>query len=371
MTTGFDESSTESELRRALAERAAQVRPSDRLDAILREASLPEVGGHRARWATGLAVAATAAVVAGAVWAARPADDGNLPAGPPTPTTPAPTASITPSGSSGPSATTSPSPTAAPSSTDTARPQPTDTASPAAPSSATGALAVYRVGGNGGVTDRAGLVREFWTSGLGRATDAQRVEAAVGEAMRRTEAWLGVRVTRAAVSDDRITLDLSSSGSADPDADTARLAVAALVWTALAAVGRGDLPVELNAGDGPLLGRIDPSRAFTRSSTPADALCDIWIDTPSPSASVGSSRPVVVRGQAVAWEATVEWELRDASGVVRDGFTTASIGAPARGTFTVDLGRLSPGTWTFRAFTTSAQDGIQVLAEREVTFEVR
>lgn len=124
-------------------------------------------------------------------------------------------------------------------------------------------------------------------------------------------------------------------------------------------------------GGGALLGRVGTATNFTRASTPPDALCDIWIDSPSPGATVRASDSVKVRGQAVAWEANVEWELRSATATVREGFTTASIGAPSRGTFTVDLGLLEKGTYTFRAFTTSAEDGVRVLAERDVTFTVR
>lgn len=79
---------------------------------------------------------------------------------------------------------------------------------------------------------------------------------------------------------------------------------------------------------------------------------------------------VTVRGQAVAFEANVEWELRRGTSVVRDGLVTASIGAPSRGTFTVDLGRLEAGTWTMRAFVSSAEGGERVVAERLVTFTV-
>ena len=70
MTTHFDESQTERELREALSERARGIRPSSRLDAILREASEPEPSSSRTRWMIGAGVAAAAAVVAGTVWLA-------------------------------------------------------------------------------------------------------------------------------------------------------------------------------------------------------------------------------------------------------------------------------------------------------------
>lgn len=81
------------------------------------------------------------------------------------------------------------------------------------------------------------------------------------------------------------------------------------MWTAQAAVGRGDLPVTVRAPGGQrLFGLLDPSRTWTRAGTPPEFLCDLWVDSPAPGASVSVSRPVTVRGQAVAFEANVEWE---------------------------------------------------------------
>ena len=349
MSPHYDDSQTERELREALAARAREIRPSSRLGAILDEASEPEPGTSHGRWLTGLAVAAAAAVVGGTIWAARPDSPTTLPG-------------ATPSTSATPTSTPSVSPSASPS---TPRSTP--------PISAPPALAVYRAGSNGGVEDRPGLVREFWSAPAGTGLgDADRVAAAVAEAMRRSTLWSGVRLDAARVEASGISLDLSRPGSRAPDTEQAGLAVSSLVWTAQAAVGRGDLPVTFTTGSpGLLLDRLDPSRAFTRATTAPGALCDIWVDDPAPGAALRAASPVSVKGQAVAFEAHVQWELSRGGTVVRDGFTMTSIGAPSRGTFTVDLGRLETGTWTFRAFTTSLKDGTTVLAERVVTFSVR
>jgi len=352
MTMHEEQSQIERELREALAERARQVNPSSRLEGILRQASAPEEHPSHFRWFAGIGVAAAAAVVAATVWASLPDKDPTLPGGPATST---PTAtSPGPSPSDSPSASTSTEPTSSP-----------------GPSTTTSvvAQAIYRVGTNGGTTNRPGLVREFRSAAVGGSASA-RVSAAVAESLRRTELWSGVSLDRADVTSRGITLRLSGSGNPAPDADRAQLAVSALVWTAQAAVGRGDLPVTLRPADGgELLGRVSSTTPFTRSATATEALCDIWIDSPSPGATLAQSKPVVVRGQAVAFEATVEWQLRRGTTSVRDGFVTASIGAPSRGTFSVDLGRLEAGTYTFRAFTSSAKDG-STLAERLVSFTV-
>lgn len=248
MTTQLDPSDTERELREVLAARARGIRPADRLDEILREASEPMPDTIRGRWLTGLGVAAAAAAIAGVVWTARPAPQD-------APTVPAGTPSVT-------SATT---PSLQPSTT------------PTTPTSAGSALAIYRVGTNGGTDNRPGLVREFWTASVApSASETDRVAAAVGESLRRSELWRGVTLERADIARGSLTLRLSGSGDRAPDADRARLAISSLVWTAQGAVGRGDLPVSFQPADGgQLLGRLDSSTRFTRAATPPEALCDI------------------------------------------------------------------------------------------------
>jgi len=383
MTTHLDQSPTERELRAALAERAAQIHPSSRLDAILREASQPQTGPTRGRWLTGLGVAAAAAAIAGAIWTARPApDDGpNQPVGTPSATAPTEPTVVPSSTPPVPSTSTSPSASASPSGSPsvTSRPTPSSTRQPPAPTltrqpppatTTIEAQAIYRVGTNGGTTNRPGLVREFRSAAVG-ASESARATQAVAESLRRSELWQGVTIDSAEVTRDGISLGLSGFGDAAPDAEQARLAVAALVWTAQGAVGRGDLPVTLSSpGGGQILGQLDSGTRFTRSGASPDTLCDIWIDDPSPGVTVPAAKAVTVRGQAVAFEATIEWELLSGRATVRDGFVTASIGAPARGTFAVALGELAPGTYTFRAFTSSPEDGVTILAERLVTFTV-
>lgn len=365
MTTSYDESQTERELRSALSERAREIHPSSRLGAILEAATEAEPGAARGRWLTGVAVVASAAVVAGAVWAARPDSTPTLPGGPPS-TGPTPSDTISPSSSD------APSPSVSPSASTPASPSP-----PATPSTAPGpAMAVhhgvYEVGRNGGRDNRAGLVRTFWPADVDGTEPAEvQVRSAVGETLRRSQLWGDTVVEEAEVGAERISLRLSGSGDAAPQRRDAELEVWAVVWTAQAALGRGDVPVTITTdGGGLLLGQVPRGTAFTRAATPPDALCDLWVDDPAPGASVGASGPVVVRGQAVAFEANVEWQLRSRDRVVRDGFTTASVGAPGRGAFTVDLGRLDAGTWTLRVFTSSAEDG-SPMAERVVTFVVR
>ncbi|KGN39552.1 Gmad2 immunoglobulin-like domain-containing protein [Knoellia subterranea] len=361
MSTHLDPSDTERELREALATRARQIQPSDRLDAILHEASAVETSRSRGPWLAAAGVAAAAAVVAGVVWAAQPDTDSTLPGGT---STPAPTSpGVTEPAPSPTTGVSTPPPSTSPS-------QNNPSGTPGETGNSAVAQAIYRVGSNGGASDRPGLVREYRSVTIPASEDA-RVKSAVIEALTRTDLWRGTSLVDWDVTRDSITLRLSGPGAAAPTVEAARLAAYALVWTAQGAVGRGDVPVSIvpAAGD-TLLGQLDSSKPFTRAATPPDALADIWIDTPSPGAALSAGRAITVRGQAVAWEANVEWELRRGSDVVDNGFTTASIGAPSRGTYSVDLGPVAAGTYTFRAFTTSMADS-SVMSERLVTFTVR
>ena len=95
------------------------------------------------------------------------------------------------------------------------------------------------------------------------------------------------------------------------------------------------------------------------------ALSPILIDAPAEGATVSS--PVTVRGTSDTFEANVVWEVSRDGDVVEQG--TAMGGTmfdrrPFR--FTVDL---PPGTYTLRAFETSAEDG-SLVAEDTRTFTV-
>jgi hypothetical protein len=334
VSTHLDSSDTERALREALSARARQVHPSSRLDAILREASLPELGGNGRRGLAFVGVAAAAAVVAGAVWVSRPAPEGarTVPAG---------------IGSATPAPSAPPPPAAAPA----------------------GAVAHYVVGTNAGPGSRSCMVRTFtaasWTTDT---SPSEKVLATTRSLVAGSSLWDGVTVEDARVSSSTITLDLVGAGP-DLDAEQARLALRTLAWTAQAVIGEGDVPVALRtAGGGGLFGHAVPA-TLTRAGTPAASLCDIWIDHPAPDLSL-SPGSLVVQGQAVAFEANVQWELRRGTTVVREGFTTASVGGPARGTFRFDLGRLEAGAWVLRVFTTSAEDGATVVAERLTPFVV-
>jgi hypothetical protein len=371
----------EHRLRRALHHEAQQVRPSDRLDDIL-AASRHAAGEEderpgRRRWFAPLAAAAAVAAIAGVVWGAGQPDEADR--GPAAVTT-APTERPSPSVSSGPTGTatgptTQPSPTSAP-------PSPS---SPTAPASRAVALPAYFVGPVSGDRPVFRLFREFLPATLpAAATDAQKAEAALALAMDAQrfsntdgylQPWSGTTVERVTVTPQLITVRLSGPGSPGiEDRDVARVAVQSLVWTAQAAVGKGTIPVTFTVADGSpkLFGQFPAAQQYNRppSSESYEDLAPIWVTSPGRDATLPTGKPVVVKGEATVFEATVSWELLKGSAVVKSGHATASEGAPGRGTYSFSLGTLPAGDYTIRVFELSAEDGTTVNAERRVSFSV-
>jgi hypothetical protein len=244
----------------------------------------------------------------------------------------------------------------------------------------------YLVGavGGAGANRRYGLFREFVTAPVPQgAAPAQRAQAALTAAMGTATGrgqqpvlrpWADTAVSGVTVADAGITVELSDAGPTGLPHEQARLAVQGLVWTATAAVGQGNLPVRFSVAGGAtsLLGAYPTSAAYSRPAADLSYqdLAPIWVDAPAAGAGLPSGRPVVASGTATVFEATVPWRLTRSGAAVATGVSTASIGAPGRGTWTADLGRLPAGTYTFTAYERSAEDG-SVRAQDESTFTVR
>lgn len=331
---------TEDRLRAALRDRAALVDPEDRLDEILEAAG----SAPRRRWVPLVAAAAVAGLV-GTVWAL----DASGPQDPqPTSVAGTPTPSATPTPTGSPSPTASPSPT----STATAAPLPVYVISSEVLGEPDGRFGLRREWRQSTRTDEEGRVRDAVAASL--AATVPGVEPGP---------WDGVEVSSVAVGADAVTLTLTgrprTTGTQADD-----LALPAVGWTAQAVLGRGNLPVTVRA-DGAELGVV--------TRPPADetyaVLADVWVTAPLDGARVPESRPVVVTGEASVFEATLTWELQRDGAPVSDGFVTASAGAPARGTYEIDLGTLSAGTYRMSVTSLSPRDGA-VDASDVVTFTV-
>lgn len=371
----------EHRLRDALHHEAQRVRPAERLDHILatgREARSPEDqrSGHR-RWVAPLAAAAAVAAIAGVVWGSTESgQDDRSPAAAPTSV-----ASVgpPPSAKGGPAGTAS-SAASSPGASDT------PSAGTSAPATRRVAVPAYFVGPVSGDRPVFRLYREFLPATLPvAATDAQKAKAALAQAMDAQrfgntdgylQPWSGTTVKAVQVTPQLITVTLSRPGSPGiTDKDVARVAVQSLVWTAQAAVGKGAVPVTFTVADGStkLFGRLPAAQKYNRppGDRSYDDLAPIWVTSPTRDAVLPKGKPVVVRGEATVFEATVSYQLLRGTTVVEEGHATAGVGAPQRGTYSFSLGGLNSGDWSVRVYEVSAADGTTVTAEKRVSFSVK
>lgn len=142
-----------------------------------------------------------------------------------------------------------------------------------------------------------------------------------------------------------ITVNLSREARrADVGSQGAALMVQQLVYTVTEAVDKNDDVRLLVGGTSPgdLWGTVRWDEPIGRQD-PLDVRCFVQIDSPRQGATTSS--PLVVKGDAAAYEATVPWRILDANGKpVRTGATTSAEGMTfSPYSFKV---RLKPGTYT-------------------------
>jgi len=363
----------EPRLREVLHQDANRIQPHERRTEILAMIQHEKRNGEPARrWLIPVSAAASVALIGAVVWGVS--NTGGSPR-----TTPA----------AGSASTSAPagSPSAVPRPQTLPVPGPSQGQTPNGSVVATTArvvLPAYFVGATSQAGKRFGLYREFVRTVVPvRATPAQKARAAVAVAMNAEpftsyepylEPWSGTSAKGVTVTPSRITVTLSGPGAPGfTDAQT-RLAVQQLVWTAQGAVGRGNIPVKFILANGSrrLFGTYPTTATYKRP--PKDlqyqVLAPIWITSPVRGQVFPAGAPVVAAGQSCAFEATTQWQLRKGRAIVRSGFTTASSGCPTRGTWQVRLGVLRAGSYTFRMYEVSMQDGT-IFAETSKPFTVR
>ncbi|MDQ1725942.1 MAG: hypothetical protein QOG52_2970 [Frankiaceae bacterium] len=108
-----------------------------------------------------------------------------------------------------------------------------------------------------------------------------------------------------------------------------------------------------------LWGHAD-TRGILKPDEPFMVLAPVQINSPDNGATVTS--PVTVRGVATVFEATVSWQVLSNGVAIREGFVTASIGAPGRGTWSFVV-KLPKGSYTVKAFESSAKDGSETFID--------
>lgn len=105
-------------------------------------------------------------------------------------------------------------------------------------------------------------------------------------------------------------------------ASEAELAVEQLIYSAQAGLGKGRVPVQLLL-DGKHTDTIlgVPASEPLAAGNADDVLSPVQVDTPEDGAVVDGT--FTVSGRAAAFEANVQWELKQGATVVKHGFTTA------------------------------------------------
>lgn len=168
--------------------------------------------------------------------------------------------------------------------------------------------------------------------------------------------WPAGTTATVTVTDTQIGIVLNQAGATGLSADQQRIAVQSLVWTATAAA-QLSVPVHIEVAGGQAVFATKPAGDYVRpaAATSYTDLVPIWVDSPLPGATLAS--PVTVTGQACVFEATVSWELLQGSTVVTSGFTMANAGCPDRGTYSIAVGTVPAGAYTIRVFETSMKDG--------------
>lgn len=99
-----------------------------------------------------------------------------------------------------------------------------------------------------------------------------------------------------------------------------------------------------------LWGAVDASEPVRRAPA-IEALGPVWLDVEEGAILTGE-----FGGTAAVFEATVSWQLRQGNRVVQEGFSTATEGAPGRGSWTGELDA-PPGDYELWAYESSAEDG--------------
>lgn len=341
-------------MRRALANEADQVEPTDSLHEIQSRVRSQRKVGTRRPWmiAAGAAVVGTAAAI-GAF--SMLGDDARTTGEPPAAGLPAGTTSST---SAGPS--TGPSPTVAPSELPTDQPSATSKQrSTPEPSVRAKAISVYWVGKSLGNDTGVGmrLYRTFVPiSGQPALEGVQMLSTGKTDDPDYSSLWLNSTPSSVTLADGLVTVDFKQLPREKLDAGMANLAVQQLVYTVQGALGDESQQVrvtEQGRSSGALFGQIDTRQPFSRAQA-ADVQALVWITSPAEGTTV--REPLTVDGIAATFEAVVNWRATNTktSRVIQGQAKTKQ----GQGFFPFTFSaKLDPGRWQVEAYLISPKDG--------------
>jgi hypothetical protein len=244
-------------------------------------------------------------------------------------------------------------------------PQPGGSGSPASPTAAAKRpVAVYYA-----LTTPEGLgprlVREFHRVQEPTDSVVGQVRAAASEMLSHNaldpdyaNLWPnGAELDNVSIAGNTATVDVGGAASNNVGAQAAEIAVQQLVWTVTAVPGIDAVTILIDgAPAADLWGHVDISEPLRRASA-LDTLAPVWLISPQHGDRVG--REVTLHIAGVAFEATVNYEVRLGTRIVKEGFVTLDKGAPQQGEAKQTV-TLEPGDYVIAAYLISAED-----AERE------
>ena len=178
---------------------------------------------------------------------------------------------------------------------------------------------------------------------------------------------IGSKVNDVNIVDDTATVDLTL-GTLSLGADAEAAAISQIVWTLTR--NNSTVTTVRFTVDGlqveSIAGHVDGTKAFKRGSA-ASELNSVTISQPINGQTIAGE--VRVEGMACTFEANVAWELTQADKVISSGVTLASEACPQNSPWSLNLGKLTKGSYVFRGFALSPKDGL-LLAEDTKEFMV-
>ncbi|HLN77273.1 MAG TPA: Gmad2 immunoglobulin-like domain-containing protein [Nocardioidaceae bacterium] len=300
------------ELRRLLSDAVSDIEPRESLGSIHARTKVSPMQRKRP-WLLGAAAAvvATAATVTAVTMMSNDGTTGSRP-----PSFAGPSATAGKTQAQEPSAVSKPSPSTG------------EPSQSAAPATVMETVPVYYVGET---SHGVRLYREFHRVDTGGDPVAAAVNQAVATSPTdrdyRTDWPEGTTAAHVdAAPSDVVTVDVRGDASlhdrpADLSKEQADMAVEQLIYTAQAAQqSREAVQLLLNGHRTDTILGVPTSEPLAQADA-GDVLAQVWIIEPGEGAKTAA--PFKVSGLAAAFEANVQWELKEGNRVVKRGFTTA------------------------------------------------
>jgi hypothetical protein len=163
----------------------------------------------------------------------------------------------------------------------------------------------------------------------------------------------GATVRNVSIAGTTATVDVGGASANSAGSQAAEIAVQQLVWTVTAVPNIDAVTILIDgAPAADLWGHVDISKPLRRASA-VDTIAPVWLISPQHGDRVG--REVTLHIAGVAYEATVNYEIRLGTQIVKEGFVTLDKGAPQQGEAKTTV-TLEPGDYVIAAYLVSPED---------------